>query len=117
MATINLTKELFEERVAHIPSHLSELKFTGKRPAVVDFYASWCAPCRQLSPLVEELSDYYGEKVDFYKVDVEKESALATFFGVRSIPTLVLFSPGGAMQHFAGAMPKTQLKELVDKLL
>ena len=117
MATVNLTKELFEERVARIPSHLSELKFTGKKPAVVDFYAAWCAPCRQLSPLVEELSDYYGEKVDFYKVDVEKESGLATFFGVRSIPTLVFFSPGGTVQHLTGAMPKAQLKELVDKLL
>ena len=95
MATINLTKELFEERVARIPSRLSELKFTGKRPAVVDFYASWCAPCRQLSPLVEELSDYYGEKVDFYKVNVDEENELSGIFNIRSIPTLLFVSRGG----------------------
>ena len=117
MATINLTKCGFSRRVASIKTIAEEWNFKGKRPAVIDFYASWCGPCKSLTPTLEELSAEYEGKVDIYKVDVDSEPELAAAFGVRSIPTLVFIPLTGAPQTRVGALPKAALREAIDTLI
>lgn len=117
MAAIPLTKELFSKRVSPIVSHSSEFRFIGAKPAVIDFYATWCGPCQAVAPLLEELSDLYGEKVDFYKVNVDEENELSGIFNIRSIPTLLFVSRGGEVQRFTGALSRERLKGLVESLI
>jgi thioredoxin len=117
MATINLTKCGFSRRVASIKNIAEEWNFKGKRPAIIDFYASWCGPCKSLAPTLEELSEEYEGKVDIYKVDVDSEPELAAAFGVRSIPTLVFVPLTGAPQTRVGALPKAALREAIDTLI
>ncbi len=117
MATIHLTKEQFIERVADIDASHGHFEFLGSRPAVIDFYAEWCGPCRMLSPLLEEVSGEYDGKVDIYKVNVDEEEALARVFDIRSIPTLIFISKDGSMLRSQGAMGKTQLKAAIEQNL
>ena len=117
MATINLTKGGFERRVADLNSINNNWNFLGDKPALIDFYASWCGPCKALSPILEELSVEYAGKVDIYKVNVDEEEQLAEAFGIRSIPTLYFIPMKGQPQRAMGAMPKYRLKELLDSIL
>lgn len=117
MAAIPLTKELFSKRVSPIIPHSSEFRFIGAKPAVIDFYATWCGPCQAVAPLLEEFSDLYGEKVDFYKVNVDEENELSGIFNIRSIPTLLFVSRGGEVQRFTGALSRERLKGLVESLI
>ena len=117
MATINLTKGGFERRVADLNNINNNWTFLGDKPALIDFYAAWCGPCKALSPVLEELSEEYAGKVDIYKVNVDEEQALAEAFGIRSIPTLYFIPMKGQPQRAMGAMPKGQLKELLDKII
>ena len=117
MATIHLTKGGFLRRVADLENNPNEFKFLGDKPALIDFYASWCNPCQMLAPVLEELSEEYAGKVDIYKVDVDDERELADIFGIRSIPTLLFIPMEGSPKRTMGAMPKSQLKELLDSML
>lgn len=117
MATISLTKENFTERVAHLGAALSQFKFIGQRPAVVDFYAPWCGPCNMVAPIMEDLSKEYDEKVDFYKVNVDEENELSAYFGIRSIPTILFVTADGVMSRHTGALLREQLKNEINKLL
>lgn len=117
MATINLTLGGFQRRVATLESLAEGWQFLGTRPAVIDFYAPWCGPCRMLAPVLEELAEEYEGKIDIYKVNIDEEEALASAFAVRSVPTLILIPMQGAPQRSLGALPKPQLKALLDGLL
>lgn len=117
MATINLTKGGFERRVADLNNINSNWTFLGDKPALIDFYAAWCGPCKALSPVLEELSEEYAGKVDIYKVNVDEEQALAEAFGIRSIPTLYFIPMKGQPQRAMGAMPKEQLKKMLDSII
>ena len=117
MATIHLTKGGFLRRVADLENNPNEFKFLGDKPALIDFYASWCNPCQMLAPVLDELSEEYAGKVDIYKVDVDDERELADIFGIRSIPTLLFIPMEGSPKRTMGAMPKSQLKELLDSML
>lgn len=117
MATIHLTKGGFLRRVADIENNPNEFKFLGDKPALIDFYASWCNPCQMLAPVLEELSEEYAGKVDIYKVNIDDERELADIFGIRSIPTLLFIPMEGSPKRTMGAMPKSQLKELLDAML
>ena len=117
MATINLTKGGFLRRISDIESNPNEWKFLGNRPALIDFFAPWCGPCKSLSPVLEELSEEYAGKVDIYKVNVDDEEALAEHFGIRSIPTLYFIPMEGEPRRAMGALPKSQLKEMLDSLI
>ena len=117
MATIPLTRELFVKKVSPLINHSSEFRFIGEKPAVIDFYAEWCSPCQMVAPVLEELSDLYDGKVDFYKVNVDEENELSTHFNIRSIPTLLLVGRDGAVQRFMGAMSRERLKSLVEALV
>lgn len=117
MATINLTKGGFERKVASLENIHSDLHFLGDKPALIDFYASWCGPCKALAPVLEEVSELYAGKVDIYKVDVDQEQELVTAFGIRSIPTLYFIPVNGQMQRAMGAMSKDQLCKMLDSII
>ncbi len=116
MATISLNKEQFFKRVGEKATGSSVFEFLGKRPAVVDFYADWCHPCRMVAPILEEFSEMFDGKVDFYKVNVDEENELSALFDIRSIPTLLFVSAGGDVTRHTGAMSRATLKELVMEL-
>ena len=117
MATINLTKEQFISRIADYEKNPGSFEFLGDKPALIDFYAEWCGPCKMLAPVLEELSNELAGKVDVYKVNVDEEEELAMFFGIRSIPTLIFIETNGTLHRSQGAMGKPQLKEAIEKLL
>ena len=101
----HLTKETFKTKIFNYESS-KEWKFEGERPAVVDFYADWCGPCKMVAPVLEELATEYKGKVDIYKVDTEAEQELAAMFGIRSIPSLLFIPKEGQPQMSMGALPK-----------
>lgn len=112
-----LTKAEFIKRIHDFEANPKQWKYQGDKPSIVDFYATWCGPCKRLSPVLEELSKEYAGRVNFYKVDVDKEKDIARAFGISSIPTL-LFSPMGEDPQIAqGALSKEQLKEVIEKAL
>lgn len=117
MATIHLKKADFIKRVADVDNNSGKFKFLGNKPALIDFYAEWCGPCRMLSPVIEDLSDDFAGKVDVYKVNVDEEEDLARVFGIRSVPTLIFVPMSGALQRTQGAMGKSQLKEAIENIL
>lgn len=117
MKTIHLTKADFLSKVANYEANPSEWKYLGDKPALIDFYASWCGPCKMIAPILEELAAEYGDSIYIYKIDTEKEQELAAAFGIRSIPTLLFVPMEGAPQMAQGAMPKNSLKEAIDNVL
>jgi len=117
MKTIPLTKEEFLSKVANYEKSPEEWKYLGDKPAVIDFYASWCGPCKMIAPLLEELAAEYGDQIYVYKINTEEEQELAAAFGIRSIPTLLFVPMNGEPQMAQGAMPKASLKEAIEKVL
>lgn len=116
MAITQLTKTEFSEKIANLDSAISEWHYLGSRPAIVDFYATWCGPCRTLAPILEELSEEYAGEVDIYKVDIDCEQELAAAFGVRSVPTL-LFIPARECRRWLRGLAKETLREAIGELL
>ena len=110
MQTIHLTKSEFLAKVADYETSPNEWKYLGDRPAVIDFYASWCGPCKMIAPILEELAAEYGDSIYVYKINTEEEQELAAAFGIQSIPTLLFVPMEGAPQMAQGAMPKNALK-------
>lgn len=100
--TINLTKELFEEKI----SSFEEFKYKGDKPAVIDFYADWCGPCKMVSPIVDELAIEFSDKIDVYKVDTEEQQELAMMFGIQSIPSILFIPLEGDPKMAIGSIPK-----------
>jgi thioredoxin 1 len=90
---------------------------SSSMPVFVDFWAEWCGPCRMVSPVVEELSEEYGEKVDFVKVNVDQANELASKYNVFSIPTLAIFNKGQIVAQQVGAASKESYKNMIDKAL
>lgn len=115
MTAIHLTKGGFERRVASL--NQSEWKFVGERPALLDFYASWCGPCKMLSPVIDELAGEYQGKVDIYKINVDEEQELAELFSIRTIPTLIFIPLTGEPQRVMGARPKAELRQMLDAMI
>ena len=117
MATIHLTKDEFLKRVSNFEANSDSWKFLGEKPAVVDFYAKWCGPCKALAPILEEVSNEYDGKVDIYKVDVDEEEELSAAFGIRTIPTLLFIPMDKDPRIMVGGLPKNKLKEAIDSIL
>ena len=116
---LNITTEDFKKKVYNIDNveTIDDLKLLGNNPVVIDFHTKWCGPCKMLSPVIDELSEEYNGKVDFYKVDIEDEMELAQSFGVMSVPTLLFIPKNGKPQLSPGAPPKNRLKEIIDESL
>lgn len=115
--TVHLTKADFLAKVYNFEKNPTAWKFEGKRPAVVDFYATWCGPCKMVAPILEELAKTYAGKVDIYKVDVDKEPEIARAFGISSIPTMLFIPVEGDPQSAVGALPKADLQKSIESLL
>jgi len=112
----HLTKETFLEKVFNYEQN-KEWKFEGKLPALIDFYADWCAPCKMIAPILEELSKEYEGKINIYKIDTEAEQELAGAFGIRSIPSLLFVPMDEQPQMAQGALPKDSLKKAINEIL
>ncbi len=111
-----MTKDGFLEKIFDYENK-KEWDFQGDLPAVIDFYADWCGPCKMVGPIIEELSREYEGKVNFFKIDTEAEQELAMAFGIQSIPSLLFIPKEGKPQMAAGALPKDTLKDVIDKEL
>lgn len=117
MKTIHLTKADFLKKVADYEKNPTEWKYLGDKPALIDFYASWCGPCKALAPVLEELAAEYGDQIYIYKIDTEAEQELAAAFGIRSIPTLLFVPMEGQPRMAQGALPKATLKKAIDEIM
>ena len=118
MATaINLTKDLFLQKVYDYVGTPDKPEFKGSRPAVIDFYATWCGPCKMMHPILEEIASEYDGKVDVYKIDTDKEAELSSLFNIRSIPTFLFIPKEGKTQFATGAMSKLEFKNIIETVL
>lgn len=111
----DITQEQFVKMVGDYSKGYDDFKMLGTKPAVVDIYATWCGPCKRLSPILEELATEYKGKVDFYKIDLDKNRGLGDAFGVQSIPMIIFFPVDGSEpQAILGLHPKGDIKEVID---
>lgn len=117
MKTIPLNKAEFLKRVVNYETSPQAWNYLGDKPALIDFYASWCGPCKALAPVLEELAAEYGDQIYIYKINTEQEQELAAVFGIRSIPTLLFVPMQGQPQMAQGALPKAELKRAIDQVL
>ena len=113
---VPMTNETFKKVVFNYDVN-KEWKFEGNKPAIIDFYADWCPPCRQLSPLVEEIAKEYEGRIDVYKVDTDKEKTLAQALGITNLPTLLFIPAKGKPQMTMGALPKDNLVKAINEIL
>lgn len=115
--TIHLTKQDFLEKVMNYEKNQSEWVYEGDKPALIDFYADWCGPCKVVAPILEELKDEYGDKLDIYKVNTEEQRELSSVFGIQSIPSLLFIPKDGPPQMAMGALPKETFKQAISEVL
>jgi thioredoxin 1 len=116
MATVKLTQQKFLDEIFDYTKE-KEWKFKGDKPAIIDFYADWCRPCKMVAPVLEELSDEYKDDIVIYKVDTESEQELASVFQIRSIPSLLFIPKDKQPMMQAGALPKSTFIEVIEKEL
>lgn len=112
----HLTNETFKEKIFNYESN-KEWKFEGNTPAIIDFYADWCGPCKTIAPILEELKAEYGEKLDIFKVNTEEQRELSSVFGIQSIPSLLFIPKEGQPQMAMGALPKETFKQAISEVL
>jgi thioredoxin 1 len=113
---ITLTKREFKDKIFDY-SLSKEWKYKGDIPAVIDFYADWCAPCKALAPILNDLSTEYAGKIKVYKINTEKDPEVAKAFGVSSIPTLLFIAQSGKPIVVRGAQSRQSLKSNIERIL
>jgi thioredoxin len=116
MPTKHLTKESFLTNIFDYEKS-QDWKFSGQLPAIIDFYADWCGPCKSVAPVLDELADEYEGQIDIYKIDTEAEAELSEVFGIQSIPTFLFIPIEGAPMMQKGALPKTVFKQVIEERL
>jgi len=92
-------------------------QYKGDKPAIIDFYADWCGPCKAVAPVLEELSETYKGQVDIYKLDTDQEQELSALFGIQSIPTFLFIPMEGAPMMQKGAIPKNAFEQVINERL
>lgn len=117
MGTVHIGKSEFLKKVFDYEKNPGTWKFEGDKPAIVDFYATWCGPCKALGPVLEDMAEEYGGRIDIYKVDVDKESELSSVFGIRSVPTLLFIPAEGQPSISSGAPSEAQLRKIIEEQL
>ncbi len=112
----HLTKETFKEKIFDYESN-TEWNYKGTLPAIIDFYADWCGPCKMVAPVLSELSGEYEGKINIYKVNTEQEPELSGAFGIQSIPSILFIPMGENPRMAAGALPKQAFHEIIKDVL
>lgn len=112
----HLNLETFKEKIFNFEKN-AEWNYKGDFPAIIDFYADWCAPCRQVAPIIEELAKEYDGKVNIYKIDTDAEQQLAGMFGISSIPSILFIPENGQPQMITGALPKAEFVKMINDVL
>jgi thioredoxin 1 len=113
---VHLNKREFKEKIFDY-TFSKEWKYKGDMPAVIDFYADWCAPCKMVSPILDDLSMEFAGKIKVYKVNTEKDPEVAKAFGVSSIPTLLFIAQTGKPTVVRGAQSRQSLKNNIERIL
>ena len=116
MPTIKLSTEDFKSKVFDYTTK-QEWDYQGELPAIIDFYADWCGPCKMVAPILEELADEYAGKINIYKVDTEVEQELSAVFGIRSIPLLLFVPMNSQPMMQPGALPKESFVQVIEQEL
>jgi len=116
MATIQLTTQGFKEKVFNYETE-KDWKYQGALPAIIDFYADWCGPCKMVAPVLEELSKEYEGRLIIYKVNTDVEQELSAVFGIQSIPTMLFIGADGEPMMQPGAFPKQAFKKIIEEKL
>src|SRR5690554_632768 len=114
---IDMNKEMFLTKVFDYESNPDEWKYKGDKPAIVDFHADWCGPCRITSPILADLAAEYGDEIYVYKINVDKERELAHLFGARTIPMFLFIPMDELPQVGMGALPKRSFREVIETFL
>jgi thioredoxin 1 len=115
-AVIQLTNDGFKKMIFDYDAN-KQWKYEGTKPAIIDFYADWCGPCRQLSPMVEEIAKQYEGKIIVYKVNTDKEQVLSQNMGITGLPTLLFIPADGKPQMSMGLIPKESLIKAINEVL
>ena len=101
---INITDSEFESAVLN-----------SGQPVLVDFWAPWCGPCKMIAPILDQVAEHYGEKLKIIKINVDENQGVSTKYGVKGIPTLIVFKDGEKIESKVGAVQKSQLIQILDK--
>ena len=117
MNVIHLTESEFTKHVANFRAPHSAWHYYGNLPAIIDFYAGWCGPCRVLAPILEELASIYKDQIVVYKVDVDQCEALADAYDIRSIPTTLFIPLEGYPVKMIGAISKREIERQIHEVL
>ncbi len=112
-----LTLNEFKQKIMDYEANPDTWIYKGENPAIIDFYATWCGPCKMVAPIMESLAKQYDGKIDFYKIDVDKEQELASMFGIQSIPALLIIPKEGKPSMQVGAMSREQLENIIKSQL
>lgn len=116
MATVKLTTADFKANIFNYETE-KDWKYNGTKPAIIDFYADWCGPCKMVAPILEELAEEYKDQLIIYKVDTEVEQELAAVFGIQSIPSFLFIPLNETPIMQPGAFPKNVFKQVIDEHL
>ena len=114
---IQMNKQMFLNKVFDYTTGATEWKYKGDKPAVIDFYATWCGPCRMIAPILKDLAKEYGDSIIIYKVDTDKERELSGAMGIQSLPTIVFIPKSGQPQVIVGAVDKATFRRAIDEVL
>ena len=107
----------FIKNVWDLEQNPDEFVFKGERPCVIDFFATWCGPCKRVAPIIEKLAEEYNGKVDFYKVDTDLNQQLAMILQIRNIPTVFFMKDGAQPQKTVGAQDEAYYRSIIEKML
>lgn len=111
----HLTTEEFKTKIFNYDEK-KNWEFSGNKPIIIDFYADWCQPCKMVGPILEELNEEYKDKIDIFKVDVDKEHELSGALGIKSIPSILFIPTDKDPEMAVGALPKTAFKTVIEDL-
>ena len=112
-----MNRQMFLDKVFDYTTGATEWKYKGEKPAVIDFYATWCGPCRMIAPILKDLAKEYGDSIVIYKIDTDKEKELSGAMGIQSLPTIVFIPKSGQPQVIIGAADKATFRRAIDEVL
>ena len=116
-SVVHMNKQMFLDKVFDYTTGATEWKYQGDKPCVIDFYATWCGPCRMVAPILKDLAKEYGDSIVIYKVDTDKEKELAMAMGIQSLPTIVFIPQTSQPQVIVGAADKATFKRAINEVL